>query len=144
MCSLTTRPKAVEMEKLIRQFGMFGMVGVAGLLVDMATLRLCLKGLGLDFYSARVLSFLPAATATWALNRRFTFRTADHAPLLRQWAGFVAANSVGGLVNYAVYATLVTYSPRCAQWPEIAVAAGSVAGMFLNFAASKRLIFRGA
>ncbi len=132
------------MEKLIRQFGMFGLVGIAGLLVDMAALRLLLNGIGLDFYSARVLSFLAAATTTWALNRRFTFREANHAPLLRQWAAFVAANSLGGVVNYTVYAALVSTLALCARWPEIGVAAGSVAGMFLNFAASKRLIFRGA
>lgn len=129
---------------LIRQFASFGVVGVIGLAVDMTVLALASRGLGLDPYSARALSFLAAATATWALNRRFTFHAAEKTPLLRQWAAFVAANSFGGAVNYVVYATLVGFTAFCAQWPEAAVAAGSIAGMFLNFAASKKLIFRGA
>lgn len=135
--------RSADLRRLVAQFGVFGTVGVAGLVVDMAALRLCLALGGLDPYTARILSFLAAATTTWALNRRFTFHAAPKTNPLRQWAAFIAANSVGGAVNYAVYAGLVSYVAVVARVPELGVAAGSVAGMFLNFAASKRLIFRG-
>jgi putative flippase GtrA len=97
-----------------------------------------------EFYIARILSFLAAATATWALNRRFTFRGAARQPLHREWAKFLAANSFGGVVNYAVSVGLVTALAVVAAHPFLAVAAGSLAGMCFNFAASKRLVFKGA
>jgi len=37
---------------------------------------------------------------------------------------------------------LVTVSPVCAENPVLAVAAGSLAGMFANFSLSRRLVFR--
>ena len=130
--------------RLFIQFGKFGLVGVAGLLVDTAVLYAVIGATGVEFYIARILSFLAAATATWALNRRFTFRGAARQPLHREWAKFLAANSFGGVVNYAVSVGLVTALAVVAAHPFLAVAAGSLAGMCFNFAASKRLVFKGA
>ncbi len=87
--------------RLAVQFGKFGVVGVIGLVVDTAVLYAGLA-LGLEFFAARVPSFFAAATATWALNRAFTFKGATTGPLHRQWAKFIAANAFGGVVNYAV------------------------------------------
>lgn len=125
------------------QFAKFGAVGVVGLLVDTAVLYAGL-GLGLAFFAARLPSFLVAATATWALNRAFTFRGAADEPLHRQWARFVAANAFGGVVNYAVSVGLEANVAVVEAHPILAVAAGSLAGMVFNFAASKRLVFKGA
>ncbi|WP_448189326.1 GtrA family protein [Azospirillum sp. sgz301742] len=129
--------------RLAVQFGKFGLVGVVGLVVDTAVLY-ALLWTGLEFFAARIPSFFAAATTTWALNRAFTFRGADHAPLHRQWAAFVAANAFGGVVNYAVSVALEAGVEAVAAHPFLAVAAGSLAGMFFNFAASKRLVFKGA
>lgn len=129
--------------ELIIQFGKFGVVGVIGLMVDTAVLYALLYGVGLGFYSARLLSYLVAATTTWALNRLFTFRDPRPDPLYKQWARFVTANAFGGGVNYAVYVVLIAFVPLCVAHPVLAVAAGSLAGMFLNFAASKALVFHG-
>ena len=129
--------------RLAVQFGKFGMVGVVGLLVDTAVLYLGLWA-GLEFFAARIPSFFAAATTTWALNRAFTFRHADHAPLHRQWAAFVAANALGGAVNYAVSVVLEASFLVVETHPVLAVAAGSLCGMVFNFAASKRLVFKGA
>ena len=54
-----------------REFLLFAAVGVVGFGVDVAVLYLVAPLLG--WYGARVLSFIAAATATWALNRRYTF-----------------------------------------------------------------------
>lgn len=129
--------------RLAVQFGKFGIVGVIGLVVDTAVLYAGLA-LGLEFFAARIPSFLAAATATWALNRAFTFRGAQDEPLHRQWAKFIAANAVGGVVNYAVSVGLEANVDLVAAHPFLAVAAGSIAGMFFNFAASKHLVFKGA
>ncbi|WP_051341491.1 GtrA family protein [Azospirillum halopraeferens] len=136
--------------RLARQFGAFGVVGVIGLAVDVAVLYAVLHGLALHAYgdagflAARVPSFFAAATATWALNRAFTFRTARRDPLHRQWAKFIAANSVGGVVNYAAYAGCIAYGALFTAHPALAVAVGSLAGMLFNFTASKLLVFREA
>lgn len=130
--------------RLAVQFGKFGMVGVAGLVVDTVVLY-ALLWTGLEFFAARIPSFLAAATATWALNRAFTFRHhRDDTPLHRQWATFVAANAFGGVVNYAVSVALEAGVPLVEAYPVLAVAAGSLSGMVFNFAASKRLVFKGA
>ncbi|MGQ9366831.1 GtrA family protein [Azospirillum sp. ST 5-10] len=139
-----------RLPRLARQVGAFGAVGVAGLLVDVAALYALLHGLGLEamgqagFLAARVPSFFAAATATWALNRAFTFRNARPEPLWRQWAKFIAANSVGGVLNYMAYAGCIAYGAPFIAHPELAVAAGSLAGMVFNFTASKFLVFREA
>lgn len=136
--------------RLAAQFLKFGMVGVAGLGVDTAVLYFCIGVLGSGPYAGRLASYLAAATATWALNRSFTFRDAGRSAgggtgaLLRQWSHFLAVNAVGGAVNYATYAVLIASFDTVAQHPVLGVAAGSLAGMLFNFTFSKKLIFKGA
>lgn len=122
------------------QFLRFAAVGVAGFLVDTAALYLAIH-FGAGLYAGRVISYLAAATSTWALNRHFTFKAHQDSNLLREWSKFLAANLVGGLVNYATYAALVSSSQTVAAWPILGVAAGSVAGLTVNFTLSRRLVF---
>lgn len=123
-----------------RQFLRFAVIGAAAFLVDAAALYLVRGTLGL--YAGRVLSFFVAVSFTWALNRRFTFAGAAAAPWLRQWLQFVGANGIGAVVNFAVYAMLVTVVPCIATHPVIAVGAGSLSGLGFNFTASKHWVFR--
>jgi putative flippase GtrA len=123
------------------QFLKFAVVGVVGLVVDTVVLYAALA-LGAGLYSGRVVSYLAAASTTWALNRRFTFESHESQSKLAQWAKFLAANSVGGLVNYSVYAALVSASPLVASMPVIAVCAGSIAGLAVNFTLSRKFVFR--
>jgi putative flippase GtrA len=122
------------------QFFRFGVIGTGGFIVDSTVLYIALHALKLDPYSGRLLSWFVAATFTWAMNRRFTF--SDTRPPVKQWLAFLAANAVGGIVNYAVYAALITFSATVAATPILGVAAGSIAGLFFNFTASKWVVFR--
>jgi putative flippase GtrA len=126
----------------IPEFFRFAVVGVVGLFADMAALTFALEVLHLDVYSGRVFSYLVAATTTWALNRRFTFTRADTSSPFKQWLKFLGANAIGGVVNYAVYAAIVTYTALGADYPQIGVAAGSIAGLFFNFAVNKFWVFK--
>jgi putative flippase GtrA len=54
---------------------------------------------------------------------------------------YLAANAIGGLANYATYALLVATVEPVRRWPVLAVAAGSVAGLLLNFFLSRRFVF---
>jgi putative flippase GtrA len=124
-----------------RQLLRFTAIGAVAFVVDASVLLVARNVLGLGLYLGRVCSFLIAATFTWALNRRFTFADADTPPV-SQWGRFLAANAVGGGVNYAVYAVLVTLVPVVAAYPVLGVAAGSLAGLVFNFTASKKWVFR--
>jgi putative flippase GtrA len=130
------------MRATIEQFLRFGVVGTVGFLVDSAVL-LGMMALGLGPYGGRVLSYIAAASATFALNRAWTFRDARRdAPVARQWGRFLALNLVGFAANYGTYAALVASLPAVAQYPVLGVAAGSLAGMFINFGLSRRFVFK--
>jgi putative flippase GtrA len=119
----------------------FGGVGTLGFLIDTVTLYAALT-LGAGLYVGRVLSYLTAASANWALNRAWTFRGADHGRRGLQWAMFLTVNLVGFIVNYGTYLLLVSNWPLASTHPVIAVAAGSLAGLTGNFLLSRRFVFR--
>ncbi len=124
------------------EFLRFFIVGGIGFLVDAGVLTALTRGAGLDPYSARVVSFVAAASTTWWLNRIFTFTSAARHPIARQWASFVAVSVGGALINYGVYVAALQLWPLARLWPVIGVALGSLAGMGFNFPASKYLVFR--
>ena len=127
--------------RLMVQFLAFGLVGTLGFLVDSAVLLGALAA-GLGLYDGRAVSYVAAATTTWALNRAFTFRDAPAAAAGRQWALFLLVNLLGFAMNYGTYAALIEFVPMVAAHPVLGVAAGAIAGMFGNFVLSRQLVFR--
>jgi putative flippase GtrA len=125
---------------VLSQFMMFGTVGLAGLVTDTLTVYGLRGWLGL--YGAGLAAYLVGATCTWTLNRWWTFRGQGSGPAHRQWARFLAANSLGFALNRGTYALLVTFVAAAAAQPVIATSAGAVAGMFVNFTLSRRMVFR--
>lgn len=126
----------------LAQISRFAVVGVIAAAVDMAVVEAMIRFAGADPYSARVVSYLAAATAAWAMNRHFTFRKSDRSGAFEQWLRYLGSNLVGGLVNYAVYALLIATLPVFARYPFAAVAVGSLAGMAFNYTASRQFVFR--
>lgn len=126
-----------------RQFLRFGMVGVAGFAVDASVLAAALT-IGAGVYGGRVLSYVAAASVTWALNRLWTFRDRTSGRV-GQWARFLAVNALGGAVNYGVYALMVLqHGSRSVAFAVFAAAVGSLCGLAFNFLLSRRLVFRQA
>jgi putative flippase GtrA len=125
---------------LLRQFIRFGTVGLAGFVVDTACVYALRHPLGL--YGAGAAAYVVAASGNWLLNRVWTFRGQGNGSAHRQWAMFMVANLIGFVLNRGTYALLVTFMAAAAQQPVIATAAGAVAGMFVNFSLSRRLVFR--
>lgn len=127
------------------RFLRFGLVGVAGLLVDLAVLHLLAPWLG--WYAARIVSFLAAASCTWGLNRSFTFRGASASrtgfALGREYLTYLSSMLGGAAVNYAVYA-LTLHWMTGALAPTLGVASGSCAGLVVNFAAARKFVFTDA
>ena len=127
------------------RFLAFAVVGTGGFVVDAGVLQLLISYARLGPYAARAGSFLAAVTFTWAANRAYTFRDAEHAgPAGAQWARYLLVNAVGGAVNLGVYGLLVACVAAFAAAPVLAVAAGSLAGLAFNFTLSRALVFRAA
>ncbi|MCY0876851.1 MAG: GtrA family protein [Firmicutes bacterium] len=123
--------------KIIR----FGLVGVVGFVAD----SLVLKGLlsvGVDLYIGQVVAYFLAASVTWAINRKFTFRTAKRASW-REWVGYLGANALGGVLNYITFVICTKASVVFHDYPYLAVAVGSVVGMVVNYTLSLLFVFKG-
>lgn len=103
-----------------------------------------MKG-SLGLYAARVISFFCATFATWAFNRTITFgaEKSGHSKK-REFSIYLFLMLIGGSVNYLTYALLVSTQEFIASNPVIGVAAGSIAGMFINLATSKIFLFKNA
>lgn len=124
-----------------RQFGRFALAGLAGLAVDAAVLYLALA-LGAGYYLGRLGSFLSSVWCTWQINRRATFDYGLIGPAWRQWWRYLGAMLGGGILNYLAYSLVVMYGPPHPLLALAGVCAGSLAGMVLNFASAKLLVFR--
>ncbi|MFN3233695.1 MAG: GtrA family protein [Alphaproteobacteria bacterium] len=127
---------------VVGQFIRFAIVGTVGFVVDATVLYALLYGLAADPYSARAGSFLCAATVTWWLNRTYTFPDAQSQAAHRQWASFIGFMLMGAAVNYGTYVAVVFYGPAHAVTPLAGVAAGSMAGLAVNFTTSRLFVFR--
>jgi putative flippase GtrA len=127
--------------RLLVQFFMFGFVGLIGFAIDTATVYALRHAVGL--YLAGIAAYFTAATGTWLCNRLWTFRSmARTDPWHVQWGRFLTANLGGFVINRGVYVLLVTFWDLAARQPVIAVFAGALAGMTLNFNLSRKVVFR--
>ena len=126
---------------MFRQIVRFAIAGVLGFIVDAGVLWIALR-LGLGYFAGRTVSFLAAVWTTWQVNRRFTFSERSGGSVWHEWWRYLSAMSVGGCVNYAAYSVVVLTQPRTALLPFIGVAAGSIAGLFVNFVSARWWVFR--
>ncbi|MFO1060991.1 MAG: GtrA family protein [Dongiaceae bacterium] len=133
---------SARLVRLASELFRFGLVGTGGFLVDSATLQAGLHLLGLGLYSGRVLSFTVAVTFTWYCNRHFTFRRHGGLPWRVELPRFVLLMLPGAAVNYGIYAALIALSGTAAAHPTLAVAAGAISAMLINFTVARRLVFR--
>jgi putative flippase GtrA len=125
-------------------FMRFALIGAGGYLVD--TLVLALDTRVLDPFSGRVLSIFVAMTFTWLGNRILTFP--QHAArgslsaIAHEWLRFTGANIVGAVINYTIYALLLSFAGGPFADKFVAQACGVGAGLLFNFTLSKTLVFR--
>ena len=115
----------------------FLLVGVSGLVVNVLVLTLLIR-LQVAEKLAVALAIMVSMVWNFGLNRRFSFSYARDQSIVRQFFGFVAACSIGAVVNYFITVGLWNVIP----YKQLAAVCGVVAGTFFNFAASRFLIFR--
>ncbi len=124
---------------LLGQIARFAVVGSAGFAIDGGLLYVLISK-GFDPYLARCMSFPPAVTVTWFLNRVWTF-SARTGGARRQYARYLAVQVAGAVGNYAVYALILFFIHRSAVGALLAFAAGSAAGLVINFGGARTFAF---
>ncbi len=119
----------------------FGVVGVSGFVVDLA-FYLGLQALGVEHRLARFLSFWPAVSWNWWLNRRVTFDDRVRQGPARQWVRFTVASLVGLGVNVGGYLLLTSFVAAFARNPILAFFLGVALGGGVNFLVSNLFVYR--
>lgn len=128
--------------KLSRELLLFVVSGVLGFVVDAGVVQALVSLFDANPYAARVLSFLCAATVTWAFNRHYTFAgKRRYANRRAELTRYLIAMAGGFVLNYGTYVLVLWLLPLARDWPVIGVAAGSAAGAVLNYLSSKFWIF---
>lgn len=130
---------------LKKQFISFSIIGGVGFVVDTGVLYFLIYAFDANLYLGRIFSYLCAVTITWILNRTFTFGSGKQKNcqigLWRQWGKFAACNTLGAVINYTIYALLITFSSVLYANPVFAVAIGTLFSVNVNFLLSKKYVF---
>jgi putative flippase GtrA len=126
-------------KRINRELFWFAAAGTLGFVVDTSILYM-LQSFGLRFGWARIVSFLAAVITTWIINRWLTFRV-DAPVTPTEFFKYLGAMSVGGIINYGVSYVVVTEYPIGTATGVLAVAAGSVSGLLVNYLSSKLWVF---
>lgn len=129
------------MASIRTEFLFFGLSGLVGFIIDAGVVYFLTHFARWEPVPAQLVAFSVAVTITWLINRKITFAQATNAHLLAEWWRYVAANSAGAFIANAVYVTLVLNLVRCSEQPVLALAAGSLAGLLVNFLASRSWVF---
>jgi dolichol-phosphate mannosyltransferase len=118
----------------------FAGVGSIGFVIDLALYYL-LQGFGLQHQIARAISFWPAVTSNWLLNRTITFNHRSYKKPLRQWINFVMTSLIGFFINWGSYTLMTTHIDFFNQYKVIALMTGVAMGMGFNFLFSNLFVF---
>jgi putative flippase GtrA len=121
-------------------FTRFAAVGVLGFIVDAGLLTIFIVGGGWAVLPAKMLSMTAAITATWLLNRRFTFATRAF-PTHLEYVGYFAIQLLGALINLGVFMFCVSAWPKLLRWPALPQAAGSAVALFFNLFVARRVLY---
>jgi putative flippase GtrA len=128
-----------------REIGLFAVGGLLGLAVDAGIVQALVGLAHWNPYTARIVSFLAAATATWWWNRRYTFSSRESGRGAgAEWLHWMGLMVAGAVINNGIYVLALGIFSELHRWPAVAVAAGSAAGAMANFALARTLLFKGA
>ena len=115
-------------------------VGGSGFVIDVA-FYLALQGLGIEHRLARFLSFWPAVTWNWRLNRALTFAERPWRPRARQWAQFVGSSLLGLALNVGTYAALTSFVGFFERNRLLALVCGVAVGSIANYLVANGYVY---
>lgn len=122
------------------QLAQFCLVGATGIVVNLVVFKLLMWAGLIDLIASAIAIWL-SMTTNFYLNRRLTFSySRKHSPW-GQYPKFLASCSLGGIINWAIFATLTTYVTPFDRYKLSAQFVGIVAGTFLNFLLSRTWVF---
>jgi putative flippase GtrA len=125
-------------------FMRFCCAGGLGFVVDFSVLKTIVH-FGLNPIGARLISFSVAVVVTWLVNRAWTFKAHTASglrALIREFAGYVAVQSVGFAANFSVYTLMVIGIPALNGRLLPPSIVGTLAGLLVNYLGAKHLVFR--
>ncbi len=129
------------MLRLSRSLSRFVVVGSIGFLIDGGVMQLITWATGVSPLIARAFSFPLALSATWGLNRTWTFETGRERAPLSQYRRYVVVQIAGFIVNYAIFAALVTAGGLWRDWPLLALMVGALISMIFTYILSRLHVF---
>lgn len=119
----------------------FLFVGAVGFVVDLSTFAFALYTLHGGPFLARGLALPIAITATWLLNRSFTFAERRRTAALPEVGSYIASSLLAATVNYAVYAAFLF---SLGSFPAVlfcGICAGVGSGLLVNFFLYSKVVF---
>jgi putative flippase GtrA len=122
-----------------RHFGGFVLAGAMAFVTDAGVTKLLTATTSLNPFTARPIAIFLAMLVSWGLNRTITFAE-TRAPSWSEFAKFAAASFGGQVVNYLVFAGLLTLRPATDTTLAIAIASG--VAMFVAYAGFRFGVFK--
>lgn len=122
-----------------RHFGGFVLAGLLAFATDAGVTKLLTSLTTLSPFAARPVAIFVAMLVSWVLNRTITFAEACP-PSWSEFSKFAAASFGGQVVNYLVFACLLTLRPATDTTLAIAIASG--AAMFVAYAGFRFGVFK--
>ncbi len=122
------------------EFVHYGAVGASGFIVDVVFYYL-LQFIGFEHQIARAISFWPAVSWNWVLNRVTTFSERQRRPKAKQWFEFVVISLIGFSVNWGIYFVLTSKVPFFDSYRLIALIVGIGCASLFNFTASTLFVY---
>ncbi|WP_122081727.1 GtrA family protein [Vibrio coralliirubri] len=122
----------------------FAMVGAGGFVVDCAVFALLHYVIGLPLMTARIGSFIVAATTTWFGNRVLTFEfkgQGNWSEKLVQWQKFMFSASISAIPNLLCFKLMTELLPAFTGAVFIAMTVGILVGMVSNYLLSQYWVF---
>jgi putative flippase GtrA len=95
--------------------------------------------LGLDPYTARIISIALAIFTTWRLNRSVTFGRSGSGQVT-EGARYYGVAITTALVNFAIYSSVLLIWPSV--WPVAAAIMATAVTMFMSYFGYSRLVFQ--
>lgn len=124
----------------LRRIGKFLVIGTLGFLTD-AGCFMAFSQWGLTIYSARLSSFSVAVCVTWLFNSRWTFHLNKSKSVQKTFLKYLGSQSMGSLVNLAVFFVGVSINQTLRSYPPIAIAIASICAMAFNYIACHVFVF---
>lgn len=133
----------VEKLGLFRQLIRFGLIGGVCAVIDFGTYSALLGGLGWPVWLSKSISFIFGTTASYLINRRFTFRGAATGNSTAKAGAFVVLYTVTFFVNMGSNQAMVLLSDANEPWQFTVIwVIAQALGTAINFVMLKWVIFR--